>query len=167
MTGQDNGAVAGSRYNATVDLLERNLHGGRAERPYLHAGGRTWTYAEVAAAADAAGVVTTGGQDPWHPVALRGSAGLHFALPVARTEAVDAGGRPLVAVDPGGSPLRLEELPPRAMLAFGSERHGLSRGLLARADARVRIPMRSGVSSLNLATAVAAILFAGRLRAPL
>ena len=37
----------------------------------------------VAAAADAAGVLTTGGNDPWHPDALRGAAGLHFALPVA------------------------------------------------------------------------------------
>ena len=38
----------------------------------------------VAAAADAAGVLTTGIHDPWDPAALRGSAGLHFALPVAR-----------------------------------------------------------------------------------
>ncbi len=40
----------------------------------------------VAAAAEAAGVLTTGRQDPWDPVAVRGSAGLHFALPVARLE---------------------------------------------------------------------------------
>ena len=37
----------------------------------------------VAAAAGAAAVLTTGRHDPWHPAALRGSAGLHFALPVA------------------------------------------------------------------------------------
>ena len=42
------------------------------------------------------------------------------------------------------------------MLAFGTERDGLSDELLARADARVALPMRPGVSSLNLATAVAA-----------
>jgi tRNA G18 (ribose-2'-O)-methylase SpoU len=35
--------------------------------------------------------------------------------------------------------------------------------LLERADARLAIPMREGVSSLNLATAVAAVLFARRL----
>ena len=40
----------------------------------------------VAAAADAAGVLTTGPNDPWHPDALRGAAGLHFALPVAALE---------------------------------------------------------------------------------
>jgi tRNA G18 (ribose-2'-O)-methylase SpoU len=33
----------------------------------------------------------------------------------------------------------------------------------ARADAVVRLPMREGVSSLNLATAVAAVLYAWRL----
>ncbi len=49
------------------------------------------------------------------------------------------------------------------MLAFGTERQGLSPELLARADALLSIPMRPGVSSLNLATSVAAVLFAWRL----
>jgi len=51
-------------------------------------------------------------------------------------------------------------LSPRSLLAFGTERYGLSEELLARADARLAIPMREGVSSLNLATAVAAVLYA-------
>ena len=51
------------------------------------------------------------------------------------------------------------------MLAFGTERNGLSEELLARADERISIPMRAGVSSLNLATSVAAVLFAWRLSA--
>lgn len=132
----------------------------------------------VAAAADAAGVLTTGPNDPWHPDALRGAAGLHFALPVAPVapyspmggekshtapEQLAVGDRPLVAIDPGGDELRPSDLPPRAILAFGTERYGLSDGLLERADARLGIPMREGVSSLNLATAVAAVLFAQRL----
>ncbi len=111
----------------------------------------------VAAAAGAAGVLVTGARDPWAPAALRGSAGLHFALPVGRVDAPPAD-RPLVAVDPGGEPLAT--LPDDAVLAFGSERHGLGAALLARADARVGIPMRPGVSSLNLATAVAVALYA-------
>lgn len=115
----------------------------------------------VAAAAGAAGVLTIAGHDPWHPDALRGAAGLHFALPVARVPELPPPGRPLVAVDPDGDPLDLRALDPRAILAFGSERHGLSRELLTRADATVSIPMRAGVSSLNLATAVAATLFRG------
>jgi RNA methyltransferase, TrmH family len=113
----------------------------------------------VAAAADAAGVITTGDNDPWHPEALRGAAGLHFALPVARVDEPPAADRPLVAIDPEGASTDLAEIPPRAILAFGTERYGLSPELLARADARVAIPMRAGVSSLNLATAVAAVLF--------
>jgi TrmH family RNA methyltransferase len=111
----------------------------------------------VAAAAGAAGVLTTGSADPWHPDALRGAAGLHFALPVARVEALPDSGRPLVALDPEGEPLG--ELPARPLLAFGSERRGLSAALLTRADLRVALPMRPGVSSLNLATAVAAVLY--------
>jgi RNA methyltransferase, TrmH family len=117
----------------------------------------------VAAAAAAGGVLTTGPNDPWHPDALRGAAGLHFALPVAGVEELPAGDRPLVAIDPGGEDLRPAELPPRAILAFGTERYGLSAELLARADLRLGLPMRPGVSSLNLATAVAAVLFAQRL----
>jgi TrmH family RNA methyltransferase len=113
----------------------------------------------VAAAADAAGVLSTGGNDPWHPEALRGAAGLHFALPVAQVESIPSGGRPLVAIDPGGEPLGEGEVDPRAILTFGTERYGLSDALLERADARLAIPMRKGVSSLNLATSVAAVLF--------
>jgi TrmH family RNA methyltransferase len=117
----------------------------------------------VAAAADAAGVLTTGDNDPWHPEALRGAAGLHFALPVAQLEKLPEGDRPLVAIDPEGEALGLASISPRAILAFGTERYGLSEELLERADARLAIPMRAGVSSLNLATAVAAVLFSQRL----
>lgn len=122
----------------------------------------------VAAAADAAGVITTGSHDPWHPDALRGAAGLHFALPVCRLERLQmltALERPLLALDPDGEPLTPSEFDPRAVLAFGTERYGLSDELLALADKRISIPMRTGVSSLNLATSVAAVLFAWRLTA--
>jgi RNA methyltransferase, TrmH family len=117
----------------------------------------------VAAAADAAAVLTTGSNDPWHPEALRGAAGLHFALPVARVELPLPRGRPLIAIDPEGGKLGEGELDPRSILAFGTERYGLSGALLDRADARLAIPMREGVSSLNLATAVSAVLFSQKL----
>jgi TrmH family RNA methyltransferase len=120
--------------------------------------GNVGAVVRVAAAAGAAGVLTTGPRDPWDPAALRGSAGLHFALPVGRGDPGALGERPLVALDPGGEPLGA--LPPNALLAFGTERDGLSPALSARADRRVRIPMRPGVSSLNLATAVAVVLYA-------
>jgi TrmH family RNA methyltransferase len=119
----------------------------------------------VAAAGDAAGVLTTGMHDPWHPDALRGGAGLHFALPVSRIDQMSFGDRPLIAVDPNGERLSPGRMPPRAVLAFGTERYGISDNLLARSEHRVAIPMRPGVSSLNVATAVAAVLFAWRLNA--
>jgi TrmH family RNA methyltransferase len=125
--------------------------------------GNVGAVVRVAAAADAAAVVTSGRHDPWDPAALRGSAGLHYALPVGRDDAFDPGERPLLALDPDGDPLDPAGLPSDAVLAFGTERDGLSDALLARADGRLRIPMRAGVSSLNLATAVAAVLFAWRL----
>jgi TrmH family RNA methyltransferase len=113
----------------------------------------------VAAAADAAAVLTTGENDPWYPDAVRGAAGLHFALPVASIEGLPRCDRPLLAIDPEGQELRRDGLPARAVLAFGTERHGISDELLERADARVSIPMRPGVSSLNLATSVAIALY--------
>lgn len=148
----------------------------------------------VAAAAGAAGVLSTGTNDPWHPDVVRGAAGLHYALPVAHVELAELtgrggtvradvgqeagadaeqvmrggqqrdglaarGGRPLVALDPEGEVLDPVTLPQRAVLAFGTERDGLTDDLLDAADLRIRLPMQPGVSSLNLATSVSATLY--------
>ncbi len=158
------GALA-SREPAPIVLLEGPTHLGNIG-----------AVVRVAAAAGAAAVITTGRHDPWHPVALRGSAGLHFALPVGRIDftrvaapgelpVLDGGAlptfrRPLLALDPEGEALTEGLIPSRALLAFGTESGGLSETLLEAADRRVRIPMRPGVSSLNLATAVAVCLYA-------
>ena len=121
----------------------------------------------VAAAAEAAALLTTGDHDPWAPAALAGSAGLHFALPVARVPATaDLAGRVIVALDPDGRDLVPGDLPDRAVLVFGNERQGLTDAMLERADLRLRLPMRSGVSSLNLAASVSAVLYARRLHQP-
>ena len=120
----------------------------------------------VSAAAGVAAVLTTGENDPWYPDAVRGAAGLHFALPVAAVESLPGSDRPLLAIDPEGEELAPERLPARAILAFGTERHGLSGEVLERAEARISIPMREGVSSLNLATSVAIVLFTIRMGTP-
>lgn len=117
----------------------------------------------VCAAAGAAAMLSTGENDPWFPDAVRGAAGLHFALPVTAIESLPESDRPLVAVDPEGEQLSPASLPARAVLAFGTERHGLTGDLLERAEMRVAIPMEPGVSSLNLATSVAVSLYAWRL----
>ena len=116
----------------------------------------------VAAAAGAGGVVVTGRKDPWAPEALRGSAGLHFALPVLHEQA-PPDGRPVVAFDPEGEAYTPAALPNDALLAFGTERDGLTDALKRNADRVVALPMQPGVSSLNLATSVAAALYAWRL----
>ena len=118
----------------------------------------------AAAAAGAAGVVNTGNLDPWKPAALTSGVGLQFALPVTNSEELPLCGRPLVAVDLGGDALPVFHIPNRALLAFGTERQGLSKELLGVADHRVSIPMENGVSSLNLATSVAVILYHWKLR---
>lgn len=130
------------------------------DRPAHH--GNIGAAVRVAAAADAAGVLVTGPHDPWHPASVRGGAGLQFALPVLRVDELPPTGRPVVALDPGGSPLERTRLPDGAVLVFGSERQGLGEDLLGRAELRVAIPMRPGVSSLNLATAVAVALYGWR-----
>ncbi len=141
------------------------------ENPRSH--GNIGAVVRVAAAVGAAGVVTTGEHDPWHPSALVGSAGLHFALPVGRLPNIsweDGSDQPgwltnrrLLAVDPDGEQLGRDCFSEAAVLAFGTEREGLSSELLAAADGRISIPMQSGVSSLNLATAVAVVLYSWRL----
>ena len=114
----------------------------------------------VAAAAGAAGVASTGALDPWHPAVVRGSAGLHYALPVLAVSAEEVKGH-VVVLDADGD--RFTHLPDDAVVVVGSERAGVGPELRHRADAVVRLPMRPGVSSLNLATAAAAVLYAWRL----
>jgi tRNA G18 (ribose-2'-O)-methylase SpoU len=66
----------------------------------------------------------------------------------------------LLALTPSGSTsLRDVPLPQRWAVLLGAEGPGLSEAAMAAADERVRIPMTSGVDSLNVATA-AAIAFA-------
>lgn len=121
--------------------------------------GNVGAVVRLAAGVGAAGVLTTGTVDPWHPTVLRSSAGLHYAVPVGRAEVAGLPDGPLLALDPDGADLRGLALPRGALLAFGSERAGLSPELRARADALVSLPMRPGVSSYNLATSVAMALY--------
>ncbi|WP_333752813.1 TrmH family RNA methyltransferase [Streptomyces sp. IBSBF 2394] len=113
----------------------------------------------LAAGFGATGVVTTGTLDPWHPTVVRGGAGLHFATVVERLEVAALPPGPVFALDPEGEDIRGLKLPDGALLAFGSERSGLSRELRARADHLVALPMRPQVSSYNLATSVAMTLY--------
>ena len=145
------GAVLSSRVTPLV-VLDDPRHPGNAGAAV-----------RVAAAAGASGLAVVGPLDPWGAAVLRGSAGLHFALPVLSCTVADLRG-PVLALDAEGT--RLDRVPDDAVLVVGSERHGLSPALRSRADEVVSLPMRAGVSSLNLATAVSAALYAWRLRQP-
>ena len=123
--------------------------------------GNAGAVVRVCAAAGASGVAMTGALDPWHPAVLRGSAGLHFALPVLSVSAVDVTG-PVWVLDADGD--ELGAIPDDVVLVVGSERAGVGAALRDRADRVVRLPMREGVSSLNLATATAAVLYSWKLR---
>jgi RNA methyltransferase, TrmH family len=147
-TGGQPGRAGGSGRGPVVVLEDPTHHGnvGAAVR--------------VAAAAGARGLLVVGQLDPWHPSAIRGGAGLQYALSVTGSASVPASPRPLVAFDPDGTDLREVTAPEDALIVFGSERRGLSDEVRARADVLVRIPMRERVSSLNLATSVAVALYA-------
>ena len=138
-------------------LLQRRAPLVLLDRP--RSPGNAGAVIRVAAAAGASGVAMIGTLDPWHPSVLRGSAGLHYALPVLRVEPRDVEGT-VVVLDADGDPdLALSD---DAVLVVGSERAGVGTELRDRATLVLALPMRPGVSSLNLATAVAAALYRRR-----
>ncbi|MBZ4320030.1 TrmH family RNA methyltransferase [Streptomyces huiliensis] len=121
--------------------------------------GNVGAVVRLAAGFGATGVVTTGDLDPWHQNAVRAGAGLHYATAVERVDPDGLPPGPLFALDPEGEGIRSVTLPDDAVLAFGSERHGISDEVRARADRLISLPMRPQVSSYNLATSVAMALF--------
>lgn len=125
--------------------------------------GNVGAVVRVAAAVGASGVAVCGPLDPWGASVVRGSAGLHLALPVVTCAVDDVTGPVVVLSDEGRL---LDTLPSGCALVVGSERAGVSAAWRGRADDVVALPMRAGVSSLNLATAVSAALYAWRLRQP-
>ena len=80
--------------------------------------------------------------DPWHPNVVRAAAGLHYATAVERLPLDDLPPGPVYALDPEGDDIRSVVLPDDALLAFGSERHGISPELRKRATKRKRMALR-------------------------
>jgi tRNA G18 (ribose-2'-O)-methylase SpoU len=110
--------------------------------------------------------------DPWYRKAIRTSMGAVLRVPFVRADAwpgvlaqVRAAGFRTVALTPGTPSETLEAFvrSPRAesiALIVGTEGAGLSPGVEAAADARVRIPIDDVVDSLNLSVAVGIALYA-------
>jgi tRNA G18 (ribose-2'-O)-methylase SpoU len=104
--------------------------------------------------------------DPLYRRSVRVSMGEVFAIPYARLQpwpdglsSVRAEGFSLLALTPAPDALSIRHLPERLRvrpaLLLGAEGAGLSGSTMERADARVVIPMRGGVDSLNVAAAAA------------
>jgi TrmH family RNA methyltransferase len=105
--------------------------------------------------------------DPWGWKALRASMGSIFRLPVvrdvqavARLTAWRADGLHVAAADPrGGTSMYDADLARPLVVVLGGEGAGLPSAVLARADSRLRIPMRPRVESLNVAVAAALLVY--------
>jgi tRNA G18 (ribose-2'-O)-methylase SpoU len=109
--------------------------------------------------------------DPLYRKAIRTSMGSTLRVPYARLPiwpsdlaALKAAGFTLMALTPGDHAIDLARCPPRrarqkVVLLVGNEGSGLTPEAEAMADICVRIPMRPGVDSLNLATATGIALY--------
>lgn len=133
--------------------------------------GNAGTLIRVADAVGADGVVLAGDAvDPHNGKCVRASAGSLFHVPIARSRSIDAtldalssAGITLLATTAHGE-VDLDDADdiltgPVAWL-FGNEAHGLDPAVAARADHRIRIPIRGRAESLNLAAAAAICLYA-------
>jgi TrmH family RNA methyltransferase len=130
--------------------------------------GNLGALARVVEAAWGTGIVCSGsGADPWSPRALRASAGSLLRVPLM--EIPDAAetlsrlrslGLTLAGASPrAGRAYREARLSGPLALFVGGEGPGLVREMEEEMDLLVRIPMRKGVDSLNVAAAAAVLLF--------
>jgi tRNA G18 (ribose-2'-O)-methylase SpoU len=103
--------------------------------------------------------------DPLYRRCVRVSIGNVLTVPWARVTSLDevrSRGFTLIALTPATTAVPLDEIiwPERHAVMLGAEGPGLSRAWLDAADVKVRIPMRAGVDSLNVATAAAIAFYA-------
>jgi TrmH family RNA methyltransferase len=122
----------------------------------------------AAEAGGATGVVLAGvAADPWSWKSLRAAMGSTFRLPVIRhADALTIGdelrsqGLRLIAATPrDGAPMHQVDLRNGCAVLLGGEGGGLPGPLLANADARLSIPMRQPVESLNVAVAAGVLIY--------
>lgn len=104
----------------------------------------------------------------WHKDVLRASAGLHFALDsifvfdtsYKAVSFLRVHDYKLIVFDAEGKEIEMGlSTKDNSVFVFGSERYGITDYTKELADKKLSLPMREGVSSLNLATSVAAALY--------
>lgn len=118
----------------------------------------------VCAAAGIEKLILTGDTNPWNSRAIRAAAGLQFAMNITnlKEDEILELKFPFISFDERGEELNFklkEQIPKDAILVFGSERDGISELIKLKSELIVRLPMQKNVSSLNLATSVAAALY--------
>ncbi|WHZ15389.1 MAG: hypothetical protein OJF52_002233 [Nitrospira sp.] len=103
--------------------------------------------------------------DVFNPKVVRATAGTLFRFPIFFRTAIEElveQGCVVFAADTatGGLPIRsIQTLPPRTIVAIGSEGRGLSDATMAAAQFRFTIPLKQDVESLNVAAAAAIAMF--------
>lgn len=123
----------------------------------------------VCAARGNTSLIVTGDASPWHAHAIRGGAGLQWALPIVSATVSDVFASveqdvkncKVYACTDEGDSMYEADLTGKKVLVFGTEREGITKVVRERADQKIAIPMQEGVSSLNLATSVSAVLYGG------
>lgn len=128
-------------------------------------------FRSVAAIGADAVLVTPRCSDPFYRRAIRVSMGTVLQVPWTRVgdwpstrELLTAGGFHIAALALTDGAVSLREFaataPERVALVLGTEGDGLTPDALAAADTVVRIPMRHGIDSLNVAAAAAVAMWA-------
>lgn len=154
-----------------VALDFKNLGSKAAFLVYLHEVSDPSNLGAVFRTAEAAGaegvILSAGSADAFSPKALRAAMGASLRLPV--WEKADLGecvewarenGILTVAADSQGTRAYTEiDWCKPSIVVFGSEAHGINAASLAMMDETIRIPMKKGVESLNLAVSVGIVLF--------
>jgi TrmH family RNA methyltransferase len=129
--------------------------------------GNVGTVIRTADAFGASGVLVLGSSaNPTSWRTLRAAMGSTFRIPIATGEVAPtlaaarrAGIRIVAATAAGGAAPSSAVLGPPVLMLIGSEGTGLPAELTRSADARVTLPMRTGVESLNAATTASILLW--------
>ncbi len=128
--------------------------------------GNLGTIIRTADAAAAKGVILIGDCcDPYSPECVRASTGSIFAVPLVRmkpdgfSDFAKAFPGDVVGMAMAASHDFRHAYPADCLVVLGSETRGLSQAVSGACKRLVRIPMKSGVESLNVATAAALMLY--------
>ena len=149
-----------------IELLSRS--GDVVVLDQLALAGNAGAIIRTSLALEAAGLVLLGNHDLTDRRLIRASRGYVFLLPIVVAEPhqllrmFDSTSKVLSVATAKGE-WEVESwstLPGDRLILLGSEKHGPSDELLARAQERVRIPMSPHVESLNVSVAAGVLLFA-------